>query len=185
MGTMGTVERIEEAASSEGPAAVTTLVFTGKCPPLDRIDPQLGTKFGQTCQKLSVSSNSIDRLSGLAGFQALQILSVGRNCLKRLDGLEAVCGTLRELWASYNQLERLSGIEQCESLQVLYLSNNKIKDLAEIDRLAQLPHLEDLLLVGNPIQAANPAAYRAKVLRRLPHLKKLDGKLVTAEEVAK
>lgn len=184
---MGEVGKKPEEPShpEDGVATVTTLTFIGKCPPLERIDPQLGTKYGQTCQKLSVSSNSIDRLTGLAGFQTLEILSVGRNCLRKLDGLEAVCGTLKELWASYNQLERLSGIERCESLQVLYLSNNKIKEWAEIDRLTQLQHLQDLLLLGNPIQTGNPAAYRTRVLRRLPQLKKLDGKVVTEEELVK
>jgi dynein light chain 1 len=34
---------------------------------------------------------------------------------------------------------------------VLYASNNRIKDWAEVERLAALPGLEDLLLVGNPL----------------------------------
>jgi hypothetical protein len=38
-------------------------------------------------------------------------------------------------------------VERCGKLRVLYLSNNRIKDYAELDRLAGLGALEDLLLV--------------------------------------
>ncbi len=34
---------------------------------------------------------------------------------------------------------------------MLYASNNRIKDWAEVERLAALPLLEDLLLIGNPL----------------------------------
>ena len=37
----------------------------------------------------------------------LQVLSLGRNCLKKLENLEAVAGTLQQLWISYNQVDRL------------------------------------------------------------------------------
>jgi len=44
-----------------------------------------------------------------------------------------------------------SGAERATNLKVLYLSNNKIASWNEIDKLASLAHLEDLLLVGNPL----------------------------------
>jgi dynein light chain 1 len=44
-----------------------------------------------------------------------------------------------------------AGVEKLGNLKVLYMSNNKIKDWVEIDRLAALGKLEDLLLVGNPL----------------------------------
>jgi len=59
---------------------------------------------------------------------------------------------------------------------VLYASNNKIKDWDEIDKLKELPELQQLLLLGNPIAADH--SYREEVLRRLPKLKKLDGEMV-------
>jgi dynein light chain 1 len=151
------------------------------CPPLEKLDPNLGQTVGSQCKQLSLSTNNIDRLtaSSLTGLDKLEILSMGRNCLKRLDGLEAVSNTLQELWISYNALEKLAGIERCSRLRVLYASNNKIKDWAEIERLAGLEHLEDLLLLGNPVCGDDEAGYRAGVLRRLPQLKKLDGRLVS------
>lgn len=70
---------------------------------------------------------------------------------------------------------------------MLYASNNKIRDWLEIERLTALPDLEELLLAGNPLHseaaaAGNLTAYRLEVLRRLPHLKKLDGIPIEVEE---
>lgn len=65
-----------------------------------------------------------------------------------------------------------AGVERLSKLRVLYLSNNKLKDLSELDRLAGLAALEDLLLVGNPLyveQSKDPAtlaAYRVEVRAR-------------------
>lgn len=80
-----------------------------------------------------------------------------------------------------------AGIEKCPRLRVLYASNNRIRDWGEVDRLASLPELEDLLLTGNPLQteardSGGLGAYRLEVLRRLPALKKLDGQAVDVEE---
>jgi len=157
----------------------------GHCPPIDKMDASLGSLTA--CRRLSLSTNNIDRIAGLSGMTSLEILSLGRNCIKRLDGLDAVAPNLRELWVSYNQLEKLAGVEQCTSLRVLYVSNNRLKDWGEVARLAALPCLEDLLLVGNPLQAeardsGTLPQYRLEVLRRLPKLKKLDGELISAEE---
>ncbi|GAQ89622.1 axonemal dynein light chain 1 [Klebsormidium nitens] len=125
---------------------------------------------------------------------SLRILSLARNQIKKIENLEAVAETLEELWISYNLLEKLTNLEKLSKLRVLFLSNNKIAEWAEIERLAQLPALEDLLLVGNPLTekynvsaADNPSkpgsTWRLAVLQRLPGLKKLDGILVDREEV--
>lgn len=53
--------------------------------------------------------------------------------------------------ALFHPPPRQAGIEKCTQLRVLYASNNRIKDWAEVERLAALPLLEDLLLVGNPL----------------------------------
>lgn len=42
-------------------------------------------------------------------------------------------------------------MEKLANLRVLFLSNNKIRDWTELDRLAGLEKLDDLLLVGNPL----------------------------------
>ncbi len=70
---------------------------------------------------------------------------------------------------------------------MLFASNNKIASWSEIDRLASLSQLEDLLLVGNPIYndyKDNNALseYRIEVIKRLPNLRKLDGIPVDVDE---
>lgn len=101
---------------------------------------------------LSLSSNNIDKITNITGLDNLKILSMGRNLIKKIENLDAVSETLEELWLSYNQIEKLTGIEKLINLRVLYISNNKIREFSEIDKLAILTHLEDLLLIGNPLQ---------------------------------
>ena len=67
-------------------------------------------------------------------------------------------------------------------------SNNNVSDWKEFERLKELPNLRDLLLVNTPLYIANgadtdDAAWRLEVLKRLPNLKKLDGKDVTDDEL--
>ena len=56
---------------------------------------------------LSLSTNSIDRISGLSGLTKLRTLSLGRNLLRSLAGVEVAAGSLEELWVSYNSLDKL------------------------------------------------------------------------------
>lgn len=78
-----------------------------------------------------------------------------------------------------------TGIEKLTNLTTLYISNNRVKDWSEIERLAVLENLTDLLLIGNPIYnefKENIADYRIEVIKRLPQLKKLDGIPVDVDE---
>lgn len=183
---------LQESAERAGCSVeeLETVALQGRYPPIDRLDGSL--KELQCCRKLSLSTNAIDKLTGLHRLPKLEILSVGRNCIKKLDGIECLADTLTELWISYNQLEKLSGIENCKKLKVLYVSNNRIKDWTEIDRLGSLPKLEDLLLIGNPLynkhrDAGTLKDYQKEILKRLHSLKKLDGEIVRADnqEIAK
>jgi dynein light chain 1 len=118
------------------------------------------------------------------------VLSLARNALTRIEGLDPVCGTLQELWLSYNQVIKLSGLEACTRLRVLYLANNLIREFKELEAVPGC--VEDISLVGNPVwEAAKldggvPSAigstYRIEILRRLPHLKKIDGVTVDPDE---
>lgn len=64
----------------------------------------------------------------------------------------------------------------------------QIESIDELNRLQGLPHLEELLLRGNPVYNAYSDAqsvgssWRIDVLKILPALKKLDGVPVEAEE---
>ena len=101
-----------------------------------------------------------------------------------------VADTLQQLWISYNFIESLAKIRILKRLRVLYMSNNKIDKWSEFDNLMDLPELEDLLLVRNPLwdrETNNGTAdgivnWRLQVIRKLPNLKKLDGELITDDE---
>nr|XP_014349241.1 PREDICTED: dynein light chain 1, axonemal isoform X2 [Latimeria chalumnae] len=136
------------------------------------------------CEKLSLSTNCIEKIANLNGLKNLRILSLGRNNIKNLNGLEAVGDTLEELWISYNQVEKLKGIHVMKKLRVLYMSNNLVKDWAEFAKLGELPCLADLVFVGNPLEEKHTSegTWIDEATKRLPKLKKLDGNPVIKQE---
>ncbi|CAH8681324.1 unnamed protein product [Schistosoma rodhaini] len=133
-------------------------------------------------RKLSLSTNCIEKISNLNGLKNLKILSLGRNNIKNLTGLEPVGDTLEQLWISYNSIEKMKGINVLKKLKVLYMSNNFVKDWSEFQKLADLPVLEDLLFVGNPLEENSGDNWREEACKRLPKLKKLDGVPVLHDE---
>jgi dynein light chain 1 len=150
-------------------------------PPIEKMDNTFGTLVA--CEKLSLSTNMIDKIYGLSGMKNLRILSLGRNYIKAISGLEAVSDTLEELWVSYNLIEKLKGINVLKKLRVLYMSNNLVKDWVEFNRLQELTTLEDLLFAGNPlVESMEENVWRIEASKRLPFLKKLDGETVIREE---
>ena len=44
-----------------------------------------------------------------------------------------------------------AGVEKLPNLKVLYASNNKLSSWADVEKINQLPKLEELLLAGNPL----------------------------------
>jgi dynein light chain 1 len=150
-------------------------------PPITKMDSALiGLK---NCERLALSSNSIDRMISLSGMSKLRILSLGRNVIKKIEKLEDISSSLEELWISYNQITTLDGLSCCPNLTTLYISNNQLKQWSELDKLAGLANLRDVLFVGNPIydDMAKEAA-RIEVLRRLPNVAKIDGDMVKPTE---
>lgn len=151
-------------------------------PPITKMDASLGSLVN--CERLALSTNSIDRINPLTGMGKLKILSLGRNAIKKIEKLEDVAGTLEELWLSYNAISTLDGLSHLTNLTTLYLSNNLIKSWAELDKLAELKNLKDLLLVGNPIydEFEKGPQCRIEILKRLPDLSKIDGDMVKPAE---
>eukprot|EP01086_Lenisia_limosa_P010848 TRINITY_DN35644_c0_g1_i1.p1 TRINITY_DN35644_c0_g1~~TRINITY_DN35644_c0_g1_i1.p1 ORF type:complete len:205 (+),score=31.64 TRINITY_DN35644_c0_g1_i1:80-694(+) len=151
-------------------------------PPIEKMDASLASLIN--CEKLSLSTNAIEKISNLSGLQRLKTLSIGRNNLKKLEQLEPVADTLEQLWCSYNNVEKLNGVQCLKKLKILYMSNNKVKDWAEVEKLSDLTHLQELQLFNNPIELKHreDGTYRTEVLRRLPQLHKLDGVVVEDDE---
>ncbi|TDG43281.1 hypothetical protein AWZ03_010307 [Drosophila navojoa] len=146
-------------------------------PPIEKMDATLSTLV--ECQKLSLSSNMIEKIAGISGMKNLRVLSLSRNYLKNLNGIEALAETLEELWVSYNNIEKIKQIELMKALKVFYISHNLVKDWAEFARIGVPPNLSDITFIGNPLnENMDPAAFLAEAIRRLPNLKKLDGEPV-------
>ncbi|XP_046401787.1 dynein axonemal light chain 1-like [Ischnura elegans] len=167
------IKNWEDIHGTPASEALEVLIYF-QWPPIEKMDNSLSQL--SKCQKLSLSTNMIDKISGLGGMKNLKILSLGRNYIKALTGLEPLSDTLEELWISYNMIEKLRGIGTLKKLKVLYMSNNLVKDWVEFNKLQDLPALEEILFVGNPIcEAIEESVWRTEVMKRLPSLKKLDG----------
>lgn len=172
-----------EARTGEKPEEAVAVKLYMQVPPIDKMDAVLSKL--ENCEQLSLSTNCIEKISSLNGLRKLKILSLGRNYIKNLGGLDPVADTLEQLWVSYNNIEKLKGITVLKKLRVLYMGNNSVKDWGEFNKLAELPALEELLFVGNPLEDKHSAdgTWRDEVSKRLPKLKKLDGvPIVRAEE---
>lgn len=142
--------------------------------PIEKMDATLSTLVA--CEKLSLSSNMIEKIAGISGMKNLRVLSLARNYLKNLNGIETLADTLEELWVSYNSIEKIKNIESMKALKVLYISQNLIKDWVEFQRMNVPPLLVEITFSGNPLyENTDPAQFLSEAMRRLPNLEKLDG----------
>merc|ERR1712062_677605 len=150
-------ENEKKAAESE------EIVLSGIMPPIEKIDASLLTLGA--CQKLSLSTNAIEKIANL-------------------NGLEAIGESLDELWISYNSIEKLRGIHVLKKLRVLVMSNNNVKDWGEFTKLADLPNLAELTFNGNPLEEKMQADgdYHEKVKDKINTLKKLDAVPIVRED---
>ncbi len=95
-------------------------------------------------------------------------------------GIEELGTTLKELWLSYNIIDRLDGLQPCVALTTLFISHNRIKPWDEVAKLAQLPELKNLLLVGNPVYGDHTKeSIKPHVVKRVPQISVLDGAMIT------
>ncbi|XP_064368638.1 dynein axonemal light chain 1 isoform X2 [Dromaius novaehollandiae] len=60
----------------------------GQIPPVERMDESLSMLVN--CEKLSLSTNCIERIANLNSLKNLRILSLGRNNIKNLNGLKVL-----------------------------------------------------------------------------------------------
>lgn len=67
------------------PAKATDIGLQFQYPPIEKMDSSLATLV--ECTKLSLSSNMIEKISGIANLKNLKILSLARNYIKSLNGI--------------------------------------------------------------------------------------------------
>lgn len=179
------IKRWEEKNPGQNVVEATKVKLCALMPPVTKMDANTLNTL-TNCEWLSLSTNSIDKMVRLE-LPNLKILSLARNRIKKIDGLQAVAGSLEQLWLSYNEVREVDGVLCCPKLKTLYMAHNNIKDWGEIEKLRSIPTLEDILLVGNPIydddSISDPAAARIRVIKCIPHIQKIDGVLVTPMEV--
>ncbi|XP_029047304.1 dynein axonemal light chain 1-like [Osmia bicornis bicornis] len=176
-------EAIRRWEEEEGEEASTAkeVILSFQWPPIEKMDNALATLVN--CERLSLSTNMIEKIAGIGALKNLTILSVGRNLIKGFSGLEALGDTLQELWISYNLIEKMKGINSMRNLRVLYMSNNLVREWNEFNRLQELAYLQNLLFVGNPLyESMEVEQWRSEVARRLPFLEKLDGEPIIRTE---
>ncbi|XP_059170355.1 dynein axonemal light chain 1-like isoform X2 [Physella acuta] len=163
----------EESKEKAKDAKVVKLI--ARIPFIDKMDASLSQL--EACEHLSLSTNKIEKIANLNGLKHLRVLSIGRNSLKSLAGIEACNDTLQELWCSYNQIDRFKGITGMKKLKVLFMAHNKVSDLAEVGKLSGISTLEDVLLIGNPIEEelSESGKWFNEFRKKCPKVKKLDG----------
>lgn len=160
------------------PEEATVIKLLCMTPPIEKMDSSLNTLVN--VNKLSLSTNCIDKMISLPNLKNIEILSLGRNVIKKIAGLEEIGATLKELWLSYNSIATLDGLHPCVKLTTLLMSNNKIKDWDELIKLQQLPGLTVINLVNNPIyEGLSKLENRAKVIEYLPNIASVDGEVLT------
>lgn len=102
-------------------------------------------------RKLNLSSNQIGTLSNVNCLPYLSELSLSDNRLTECVDCHLQLGNLVSLDLSQNQLRSLEGFRKMYSLIRLDVSCNVIDEVDEVDSIAKLPCLEELLLTGNPV----------------------------------
>eukprot|EP00834_Sanchytrium_tribonematis_P006500 NODE_484_length_6933_cov_0.508341.p4 type:complete len:301 gc:universal NODE_484_length_6933_cov_0.508341:6733-5831(-) len=149
--------------------------------------------------ELWIGKNRIREIAGISALKNLRILSLPSNRIKLIDNLSSL-ENLEELYLSHNGIDRICGIELNIKLRVLDLGNNRITKLenlnhlnfleelwlndnqiiefSNLDSLKQNQNLKTIYLERNPLQLAEPTAYRRKVILSLPQISQLDATFV-------
>ncbi|CAF3847978.1 unnamed protein product [Rotaria sp. Silwood1] len=184
-------EALNKYLDDRKPEELKECYLYGRIPPIEKLDQSLSSLIN--CERLALSSNTIDRIGYMNNLRNLKILSLSRNNLKNLNGLEVLGETLEQLWISYNHIEKFKGINTLKKLRVFYFAYNQIKDWMEINKLNELNLLEEITAYGNPIherivgenfspEPSQPITllekeYYREFNIRIPNLKKLDGRV--------
>ncbi|OAY68545.1 Protein phosphatase 1 regulatory subunit pprA [Ananas comosus] len=91
---------------------------------------------------LSLSGNSIVRITAGALPKGLHVLNLSKNNISAIEGLRELT-RLRLLDLSYNRISRIGhGLASCCSLKELYLAGNKISEVEGLHRLLKLNVLD-------------------------------------------
>lgn len=123
---------------------------------------------------LFLQGNDITKIEGLEGLRDLRELVLDKNKIKCIgeNSFNDQSQRLAELHIEENRLRDLSNVDNLKALQKLYVANNKITEFAEIEPITELPNLQEISMINNPI--SRRSNYRYSIIYRVRRLKILD-----------
>ena len=113
-------------------------------------------------ETINLTGNKLTKLNYLTKLPYLISVVVSDNRITELPDLHLKLGNLVHLDLSRNKMSSLEGLACLYSLVSLDVSCNAIVRVTEVNHVARLPCLENLVLTGNPV--ATIVDYRTKVL---------------------
>ncbi|KAM9028842.1 leucine-rich repeat and guanylate kinase domain-containing protein isoform 2-T2 [Ara ararauna] len=133
------------------------------------------------CHSLTHLSLSHNRLVAVGGLENLpiKILNLSSNQIEKITGLDSL-KTLQTLDLSSNKIASLEGLKGHDLLEVINLEDNQIAELRELEHIEDLPLLRVLNLLKNPVQ--EQADYWLSVIFMLLQLTELDLKKISVKE---
>ncbi|XP_009697385.1 PREDICTED: leucine-rich repeat and guanylate kinase domain-containing protein, partial [Cariama cristata] len=135
----------------------------------------------EKCHSLTHLSLSHNRLVAISGLENLpiKILNLSSNQIEKITGLDSL-KTLQKVDLSSNKITSLQGLEEHDLLEVINLEDNQIAELHELECIEDLPLLRVLNLLKNPVQEQTD--YWLLVIFMLLRLTELDLKKISVEE---
>lgn len=115
-------------------------------------------------EELHLNENRLRTVANLSSLHHLNHLNLNGNLIESIKDWHLELGNIETLNLSGNKLKELKGLSRLRSLRTINLSWNQISDFNEIDEIASLPVVENVMLNGNPLILE--VDYRAKVLTR-------------------
>ena len=114
---------------------------------------------------------------GLSALYNLVSLNLADNMIDSVLGIYTNLGQVLTINLSNNRLESICGLERLAALERVDLRGNLVQDPGEIGRLALLPSITEIWILGNPV-ATMDEQYRVHVFELFAHENKsilLDG----------
>lgn len=144
--------RVKKLSSREGTAPVfanlQVLHLAGYG--LQSLEPMQFFRF-PALRSVFLQDNDISSTRGLTGISDIRDIVLDGNRIREIDdGTLGTCPRLQELHLRGNRLKSLGGLKMVDRLKRLFVGDNRIGDNSEIAELAELRHLVELVLDGNP-----------------------------------
>ncbi|XP_053910934.1 leucine-rich repeat and guanylate kinase domain-containing protein isoform X2 [Cuculus canorus] len=135
----------------------------------------------EKCRSLNHLSLSHNRLIAISGLENLpiKVLDLSSNQIEKITGLDSL-KTLQKLDLSSNKITSLEGLEEHDLLETINLEGNQIAELHEFEWIEGLPLLRVLNLLKNPLQEQTD--YWLLAIFKMLQLTELDLKKISVEE---